>query len=95
MSAQELRRRVAEKIGALRDGAAQASLNVRFRPSSLGSHFTPATTAEELAMYLIETNAYTRALTEALRVLDDSFRELFETDEKKPRDGARRTMETY
>jgi hypothetical protein len=85
MSAEELRNRVASKLGEARDTAAAYSLNARFRPSTYGEKYIPAVTAEEIALQVLEGNAMTRAYTLALEIVNESYRQMFQPDDdKKP-----------
>ena len=83
MSAEELRNRVASKLGEARDTAASYSLNARFRPSTYGEHYVPAVTAEEIALQVLEGNAMTRAYTLALEIVNESYRQMFQPDDDK------------
>ena len=86
MSAEELRRRSVEQISEQRDRAAQYTLNARFTPSAYGSGGrVPATTAEEIALQVIEGNALVRAYTDAIAVVNEVFRKMHQPDDdKKP-----------
>jgi hypothetical protein len=83
MSAEELRNRVASKLGEARDTAASYSLNARFRPSTYGENYVPAVTAEEIALQVLEGNAMTRAYTLALEIVNESYRQMFQPDDDK------------
>lgn len=83
MSAEELRRRATDKLGIARDSAVEYALNVRFRPSSGGDRFTPATTAEEIALQAIEGNAMARAYTFAIEAINDAYRRMHQPDDDK------------
>lgn len=86
MSADELMRRALEGLNEARDRSVELSLNVRFRPSSgSGGTHTPAVTAEEIALSIVEGNAMTRAYTHAIKVINDTYRQMLQPDdEKKP-----------
>ena len=84
MSAEELRKRIVDKLGEARDTAASYSLNARFRPSSFGDkNFIPAVTAEEIALQVTEGNALTRAYTYAIEAVNEAYRSMYESEEKK------------
>jgi hypothetical protein len=83
MSAEELRNRTAQRISDLRDRAIEYSLNARFRPSAHGSSYMPATTAEEIALQVLEGNALARAYTSALEVMNDEFKRMMQPDEER------------
>lgn len=85
MSAEELRNRAAQRISDLRDRAVEYSLNVRFRPSSFGGAHLPATTAEEIALQVLEGNALARAYTAAMEAINEEYKRMMQPDdEKKP-----------
>lgn len=84
MSAEELRRRSVEKISEQRDRAAQYTLNARFTPAAYGSDGRiPATTAEEIALQVIEGNALVRAYTDAIQVVNEIFKKMHQPDDDK------------
>ena len=83
MSAEELRRRVVDKLGSERESAVTYALNVRFRPSSGGDKFTPATTAEEIALQCIEGNAMARAYANAIETINETYRRMHQPDDDK------------
>jgi hypothetical protein len=86
MSAEEIRRKSVELISEQRDRAAQYSLNARFAPAAYGSDGRiPATTAEEIALQVIEGNALVRAYTDAIGLINEVFRKMHQPDDdKKP-----------
>jgi len=85
MSAEELRRQTTEQLSATRDRAVEYSLNVRFRPSVGGDKHIPATTAEEIALQVLEGNAMARAYTNAIEVINEAYRRMHQPDDdKKP-----------
>ncbi len=93
MSAEELRKRIVDKLGEARDTAASYSLNARFRPSSFGDkNFIPAVTAEEIALQVLEGNAMTRAYTLALEIVNESYRQMFQPDDDKIPEQKRKDM---
>ena len=92
MSAEELRRRIADKLGEARDTAASYSLNARFRPSTYGETYIPAVTAEEIALQVLEGNAMTRAYTLALEIVNESYRQMFQPDDDKIPEQKRKDM---
>lgn len=94
MSAEELRRRSIESISEQRDRAAQYTLNARFTPAAYGSDGRiPATTAEEIALQVIEGNALVRGYTDAIAIVNEIFRKMHQPDDdKKPE---QKKMETY
>lgn len=94
MSAEELRRRTVESISDQRDRAAQYTLNARFTPAAYGADGRiPATTAEEIALQVIEGNALVRAYTDAIAIVNEIFRKMHQPDDdKKPE---QKKMETY
>lgn len=94
MSAEELRRRSVERISEQRDRAAQYTLNARFTPAAYGTDGRiPATTAEEIALQVIEGNALVRGYTDAIQIVNEIFRKMHQPDdEKKPE---QKKMETY
>ena len=94
MSAEELRRRSIESISDQRDRAAQYTLNARFTPAAYGTDGrVPATTAEEIALQVIEGNALVRAYTDAIAIVNEIFRKMHQPDDdKKPE---QKKMETY
>lgn len=83
MSADELRRRVLRTLEAARDQSVQYTLNVRFRPSTMGSTFVPAMSAEEIAFQTVEGNALTRAYTYAIEAVNEAYRSMYEVEEKR------------
>lgn len=84
MSAEELRRRSVENISEKRDRAAQYTLNARFTPAAYGSDGRiPATTAEEIALQVIEGNALVRAYTDAISAINDVFKKMHQPDDDK------------
>lgn len=85
MSAEELGRRAVERITELRDRATEYSLNIRFRPSTLGDRYAPAMTAEEIALQVLEGNASVRAYAAAIGVISDEYKRMMQPDDdKKP-----------
>jgi hypothetical protein len=56
---------------------------VRFRPSSGGAQFTPATTVEEIALQSIEGNAMARAYANAIETINDTYRRMHQPDDDK------------
>jgi len=93
MSAEELRRRAIDAVSEKRDRAVEYGLNVRFRPASGGgADYTPAMTAEEIALQVLEANALARAYTDALAVINDTYRKMVEPDDKKVQDPKKREM---
>jgi len=96
MSAEELRRRSVEALSESRDRAVEYSLNVRFRPASYGqSAYTPAVTAEEIALQVLEGNALARAYTAAISVVNDVYRMMHEPEDDKKRPEQRERKEVY
>lgn len=94
MSAEELRRRSIDQISEQRDRAAQYTLNARFTPAAYGSDGRiPATTAEEIALQVIEGNALVRAYTDAIQVINEIFRKMHQPDDDKRPE--QKKMETY
>jgi hypothetical protein len=84
MSAEEIRRRSVEIISEQRDRAAQYSLNARFTPSAYASDGRiPATTAEEIALQVIEGNALVRAYTDAIAAINEVYRKMHSPDDDK------------
>lgn len=83
MSAEELSRRAIDRISVLRDRAIEYSLNARFRPSSNGSVYMPATTAEEIALQALEGNALARAYTSAIEAITDEYKRMMQPDEER------------
>lgn len=83
MSAEELRRRVVDKINEARDTAVSYSISARFRPATYGEKYIPAATAEEIALQVLEGNAMTRAYTIALEIVNESYRQMFESEQSK------------
>ena len=83
MSAQELGRRAVERISELRDRATEYTLNVRFRPSSFGDRNVPATTAEEIALQVLEGNALVRAYTAAIDAINEEYKRMMQPDDDK------------
>ena len=70
------------EITAMKDMAVEDLQNgVQFRRSVPGSTFTPATTPEEIAMIAVEKTARIKALTEAIAVISDVKRRLFEKED--------------
>jgi hypothetical protein len=85
MSAEQLRNRAAQRIVELRDRATEFSLNARFKPSSYGSVYMPATTAEEIALQVLEGNALVRAYTAAIEAINEEYKKMMQPDEdRKP-----------
>lgn len=94
MSAEELRRRSIDQISEQRDRAAQYTLNARFTPAAYGNDGrVPATTAEEIALQVIEGNALVRAYTDAIQVINEIFRKMHQPDDDKRPE--QKKMETY
>lgn len=94
MSAEELRRRSIDLISEQRDRAAQYTLNARFTPAAYGNDGrVPATTAEEIALQVIEGNALVRAYTDAIQVINEIFRKMHQPDDDKRPE--QKKMETY
>lgn len=83
MSADELRRRAIKTLEEARDQSVAYSLNTRFRPSTMGDRYVPAVTAEEIALQVVEGNALTRAYTYAIEAVNDAYRSMYESEEKK------------
>jgi hypothetical protein len=85
MSAEQLRNRAAQRIVELRDRATEFSLNARFRPSAHGSVYMPATTAEEIALQVLEGNALVRGYTAAIEAINEEYTKMMQPDEdRKP-----------
>lgn len=85
MSADKLRTEAIARISEIRDRAVEYSLNARFRPSTYGDHYIPAATAEEIALQVVEGNAMARALTSAIDVLNEVYRQMYQPDDdRKP-----------
>lgn len=93
MSADELRRRAVGKLEAARDQSVQYSLNARFRPATMGPDYVPASSPEEIALQVVEGNALTRAYTYAIDALNEAYRSMYESEEKKKPEQSRK--ETY
>jgi len=91
MSAEELRNRTAQRIADLRDRAIEYSLNARFRPSSYGSVYMPATTAEEIALQVLEGNALARAYTAAIDAINEEYKRMMQPDDDKKPEPERRS----
>lgn len=92
MSAEELRHRTAQRIAELRDRATEFSLNARFKPSASGNVYMPATTAEEIALQVVEGNALVRAYTAAIEAINEEYRNMMQPDdERKPEQERRDT----
>lgn len=83
MSADELRRRAVKTLEEARDQSVAYTLNTRFRPSTMGGTYVPAVTAEEIALQVTEGNALTRAYTYAIEAVNESYRSMYESEEKK------------
>lgn len=83
MSADEMRRRALKSLEAARDQSVAYSLNARFRPSTMGSDYVPAISAEEIALQVVEGNALTRAYTYAIDAVNEAYRSMYESEEKK------------
>jgi len=92
MSSEELGRRAIERIGELRDRATEYTLNARFRPSSFGDTHIPAMTAEEIALQVLEGNAYVRAYATAISVISEEYRRMMQPDEDKKPEQIRGSM---
>jgi len=92
MSSEELGRRAIERIGELRDRATEYTLNARFRPSSFGDTYIPAMTAEEIALQVLEGNAYVRAYATAISVISEEYRRMMQPDEDKKPEQIRGSM---
>ncbi len=92
MSAEELSRRAVERISELRDRATEYSLNARFRPSSQGEKYFPASTAEEIALQVLEGNALVRAYTAAISVINDEYKRMLQPDDDKKPDTRKGSM---
>jgi len=82
MSADELRRRVTERVNALRDRSVEYSLSARFRPASHGATYIPAATAEEIALMVLEGNALTRAYTAVIEIIAEEYKRMMQPDEE-------------
>jgi hypothetical protein len=83
MSAEELRRRATDRISELRDRAIEYTLNARFRPSIGGDKHVPATTAEEIALQVLEGNALVRGYTAAIEALTEEYKRMMQPDDHK------------
>lgn len=83
MSAEELRRRATDRISELRDRAIEYTLNARFRPSIGGDRHVPATTAEEIALQVLEGNALVRGYTAAIEALTEEYKRMMQPDDEK------------
>ena len=83
MSAEELSRRAVERISELRDRATEYSLNARFRPSSQGERYSPASSAEEIALQVLEGNALVRAYTAAIEAINEEYKRMMQPDDEK------------
>jgi hypothetical protein len=83
LSAEELSRRAVERISELRDRATEYSLNARFRPASQGERYTPASSAEEIALQVLEGNALVRGYTAAIQVIADEYKRMMQPDDDK------------
>ena len=92
MSSEELGRRAIERIGELRDRATEYTLNARFRPSSFGDKHIPAMTAEEIALQVLEGNAYVRAYATAISVINEEYKRMMQPDEDKKPEQIRGSM---
>ena len=66
----------------MRDNAIQDLQNgVAFRRSVQGVQHIPASTCEEIAMVAVEKSARVKALNDAIELLNDTYRRLFEKDD--------------
>jgi len=83
MSAEELSRRAVERISELRDRATEYTLNARFRPSSYGDLHIPASSAEEIALQVLEGNALVRGYTAAIEAISDEYKRMMQPDDEK------------
>lgn len=83
MSAEELRRRASDRISDLRDRAIEYTLNARFRPSVGGDRHIPATTAEEIALQVLEGNALVRGYTAAIEAITEEYKKMMQPDDDK------------
>jgi len=93
MSADELRRRALKTLEEARDQSVAYTLNTRFRPSTMGQTYVPAMTAEEIAFQVTEGNALTRAYTYAIEAINEAYRTMYESEERKKPEQEK--METY
>ncbi len=83
MSAEELSRRAVNRISELRDRATEYTLNARFRPSGYGDHYVPASTAEEIALQVLEGNALVRGYTAAIEAITEEYKRMMQPDDEK------------
>lgn len=83
MSAEELSRRAVNRISELRDRATEYTLNARFRPSSYGDFHVPASSAEEIALQVVEGNALVRGYTAAIEAITDEYKRMMQPDDEK------------
>lgn len=90
MSMDEMHRRVAEALQTKAQNATTKSLNMRPRMASPG---IPATSTDEIAMFVIEANTEARVTLENLKLVTDIYRQIVqpqqtlaeELDPKKPK----------
>lgn len=84
MSADELRRRSVEVISETRDAVMQATVDLRYRPpmQDAGIYF-PGSSAEEIALRLLEANAQVRSLTIAINAINEVYRRMHQPDDDK------------
>lgn len=95
MSATELHRHVVNTLNDMRDRAVEYSLNTTFRPSSFGDRYVPATTPEEIAMQVIHGNAMARAFTQAIEVVNEAYRLMYQPDSPIDRQQPEQRKEMY
>jgi hypothetical protein len=85
MSAEKVRQEAVALISEARDRAVEYTLNARFRPAMFGDNYVPAATSEEIALQALEGNAMARAYTNAIDILNEVYRRMFQPDDdKKP-----------
>lgn len=82
MSADELRRRVTNRVAEFRDRAVEYSLSARFRPATHGTTYVPASTAEEIALMALEGNALARAYSAVIGVIEEEYKRMMQPDEE-------------
>ena len=84
MSAAELTRRVVAVLTDQRNRLVEAATNVRFRPASgSGASYSPASTAEEIALSTVEIQAAIRSLNVAIYEVQDAYRRMIQPDDDK------------
>lgn len=80
MSADEMRRRAVHLLTEACDASINYTLSARFRPSTYGDKYIPASSAEEVALQVIEGNASARAYKHAIDLINETYRMMTQSE---------------